>query len=141
MKIIQKSVKSAIDYIPQKAPFVMIGELIHSDETVTRSGFTITADNVFTINGQFSEAGLMENIAQTAALRAGYIAGIENKPVELGYIGAVTNFEVFHLPVTGDQLVTEITVEESVLDVSVISGKVWCNNQLMAQCGMKVFKA
>ncbi len=119
----------------------MIGEFIHSDEMVTRSGFTITKENIFAINGQFSEAGLMENIAQTAAMRAGYIASAENKPVEVGYIGAVTNFEVFNLPIIGDELVTEITIEGSVLDVQVISGKVWCNNKLMAQCGMKVFQA
>ena len=128
-------------HIPQKARFIMIGEFIYSDETVTRSGFTITAENVFTINGHFSEAGLMENIAQTAAMRAGHIASQENKSVEIGYIGAVTNFEIFDLPVTGDEIITEITIEENVLDVAVLSGKVWCKNKLMAQCGMKVFKA
>ena len=40
-------------------------------------------------NGEFSEAGLMENIAQTAAARAGYIAVMENKPVAIGYIMSV----------------------------------------------------
>lgn len=133
--------KSAIDLIPQKAPFVMIGELLHSDESITRSGFMVTDENVLTINGQFSEAGLMENIAQTAALRAGYIADSKNKPVEVGYIGAVSNFEVFDLPVTGDKLTTEIRMEESVMGISVVSGKIWCDNKLVAQCEMKVFKA
>ncbi len=132
---------SAISYIPQRPPFVMISELLHSDEQVTRSGFTITDENVLTLNGRFTEAGLMENIAQTAALRAGYIANSTNKPVEVGYIGTVSQFEVFELPVTGDTLVTEISMQEVIAGVSIVLGKIWCHNKLVAQCEMKVFKA
>jgi predicted hotdog family 3-hydroxylacyl-ACP dehydratase len=63
-----------LSLIPQQPPFVMIDQLDHSDETVTRCRFTVKAENVLTINGQFTEAGLLENIAQTAAARAGYMA-------------------------------------------------------------------
>ncbi len=125
--------------IPQQPPFVMIDELLHSDETLTRTGFRVTEENVLTSNGEFTEAGLLENIAQTAAARAGFKAGIENKPVQVGYIGAVTNFEVFALPGVGEQIVTEVQVDEIVFNVSIISGKVWRNEQLIAQCQMKVF--
>lgn len=125
--------------IPQKPPFVMIDQLLHSDEMVTRSSFRITEDNVFTINGQFTEAGLMENMAQTAAARAGYMAGLENKPVEVGYIGSVKNLEIFGLPQTNDNIQTEIKIEDQVFNVSMISGRVWCNDKLIAQCEMKIF--
>ena len=125
--------------IPQKPPFVMIDQLLHSDEMVTRSCFCITEDNVFTINGQFTEAGLMENMAQTAAARAGYMAGLENKPVEVGYIGSVKNLEIFGLPQTNDNIQTEIKIEDQVFNVSMISGRVWCNDKLIAQCEMKIF--
>lgn len=132
-------VEDIIDFIPQKPPFVMVGKLLSVDEDLTRSSFVIKADNVFVKNNQFQEAGLMENIAQTAALRAGYIAQAENKPVIVGYIGAVKDFEVFSLPNVGDELTTEINIENQVFDVTVITGKVWCNEQLLAQCEMKVF--
>jgi len=125
--------------IPQKPPFVMIDQLLHSDEMVTQSSFRITPDNVFTINGQFTEAGLMENMAQTAAARAGYMARLENKPVEVGYIGSVKNLEIFSLPQTNDSIQTEIKIEDQVFDVSMISGSVWCNDKLIAQCEMKIF--
>jgi len=117
----------------------MVDRLLHSDEIITRSSFRVTAENVFTDNGQFTEAGLMENIAQTAAARAGYIARKENKPVEIGYIGAVKNFEVFGLPETNNELLTEIKIEDNLFNVSMISGKVWCHDKLIAQCEMKVF--
>jgi predicted hotdog family 3-hydroxylacyl-ACP dehydratase len=125
--------------IPQQPPFVMIDELLRSDETLTRTGFRVAEENVLVCNGQFTEAGLLENIAQTAAACAGFKAGIENKPVQVGYIGAVTNFEVFALPGIGEKIITEVQVDEIVFDVSIISGKVWRNEELIAQCQMKVF--
>ncbi|QEC65610.1 3-hydroxyacyl-ACP dehydratase [Mucilaginibacter ginsenosidivorans] len=128
-----------IPLIPQKPPFVMVGRLMSSDENLTRSSFVIPENNVFVKKGLFQEAGLMENIAQTAALRAGYIAQSENKPVAVGYIGAVSKFEVFDLPKTGDEIVTEISVQNQVFDIAVLSGKVWLGENLMAQCEMKVF--
>jgi predicted hotdog family 3-hydroxylacyl-ACP dehydratase len=130
-----------LSLIPQQPPFVMIDQLVHSDETLTRCRFTVKADNVLTINNRFTEAGLLENIAQTAAARAGYIAQSENKPVQAGYIGSVKNMVVFELPLVDDELITEIKIEDRVFDVTMISGKVWRNEQLLAQCEMKIFMA
>ena len=127
--------------IPQQPPFVMIDALLFSDDTITRCGFRVRADNVFTINGVFVEAGLLENMAQTAAARAGYISRLENKPVEIGYIGAVKNLEIFGLPNTNDELISEIQIKETVFNMSMITGKVWCKNKLMAQCELKIFMA
>jgi predicted hotdog family 3-hydroxylacyl-ACP dehydratase len=128
-----------LSFIPQRDPFVMIGKMLHSDEWMTRTSFSISADNIFVENGVFGEPGLLENIAQTAASRAGYAAREENKPVVLGYIGAVRNFEVFVLPKVGDELITEITIEHKIFDATAVNGKVWCKDTLLAQCEMKIF--
>jgi len=132
-------IENIIPLIPQKSPFVMVGKLLSTDEVCTRSSFHINGDNVFVKDGLFQEAGLMENIAQTAALRAGYVAQAENKPVAVGYIGAVSNFEIFDLPKVDDEIETEITVENQIFDVTILSGKVWKNQNLIAQCEMKLF--
>ena len=118
----------------------MVGKLLRADETITQSGFVITVDNVFVKNGYFQEAGLMENIAQTAALRAGYEAMIENKPVTNGYIGSVNSFEILELPRVGDELLTEVSIRDKVLSVTIIAGKVWLGEKLVATCEMKVFE-
>jgi predicted hotdog family 3-hydroxylacyl-ACP dehydratase len=133
-------VENIIPLIPQKPPFVMVNKLIYMDETSTRSSFLVNEDNVFVKNSLFQEAGLMENIAQTAALRAGYIARAENKPAVVGYIGAVSAFEIFDLPKVNDKIITEITVENQIFDITVLSSKVWLNDSLLAKCEMKVFK-
>ena len=133
------TVENIQSLIPQKPPFVMVDKLISFTETTSTTAFGIRADNIFVVNGVFKEPGLVENIAQTAAARAGYISKTENKPVLVGYIGAVNNLQVFSLPKAGDQLITEITIEKQIFDVALISGKITCNEELIAQCNMKIF--
>jgi len=132
-------VDDILSLIPQKPPFVMVSRLLYVDERTTRSSFRINRDNVFVKNNIFQEAGLMENMAQTAALRAGYMAKKENKPVSAGYIGAVKDMEIFNLPKVDDELITEITIEDQIFDVTIFFGKIWHNNNLLARCEMKVF--
>lgn len=127
-----------LQLIPQKPPFVMVSILLSVDEKSARSSFTVNRDNVLVKNNNFTEAGLLENIAQTAALRAGYIAQTENKLMKVGYIGAVRDLEIFNLPNTGDEIETEITITDQVFNMTTISGKVWLKGQLLASCELKV---
>jgi len=122
----------------------MVGKLLAVDGSITRSSFCIEANNVFVKNNLFLEAGLLENMAQTAALGIGYAAKEDNKPVTVGYIGAVKDLEIFNLPIVTDELITETTIVNRILNVTIISGKVWLAGTqnlvtLQAQCEMKVF--
>lgn len=135
----QLNSQNILELIPQAPPFVMVDNLLYSDELTSRSSFMITADNCMVVNGFFTEGGLLENMAQTAAARAGYLAKAENKPVSGGYIGAVKDFEVFFLPKAGQEIITGIRIENQFFNVSVITGSVHCNNELAARCEMKVF--
>lgn len=125
--------------IPQRPPFVMIDKLLSFSETGISTGFSIKPDNIFVEDGEFKEPGLVENIAQTAAARAGYISKTEKKPVLVGYIGAVNDLEIYFLPRAGDELITEITIENQIFDVTLISGKIVCNGKSAARCNMKIF--
>ena len=117
----------------------MVDEIIYSGDTITRSKFLVKAGNIFVENGYLKEPGLIENIAQTAAARAGYISQTENKPVSLGYIGAIKNLVISGFPQINDEIITEITIENQIFDVSVISGKISCNEIVLAQCEMRIF--
>lgn len=124
--------------IPQRPPFVMVDKLVSCDENSTQTTFRVNEENVLVVNGEFSEAGLMENIAQTAAARAGFLAMMQNKPVAVGYISMVKNLEIFELPKINDELVTEVKIENQVLDMTVISGTVRRDGKVMAQCEMNI---
>jgi len=125
--------------IPQRWPFVMIDELISSNEDVTYTRLLVQAGNVLVNDGVLSEAGLVENIAQTAAARAGYVARQLGEPVQPGFIGAVKNLQVFTLPIVGDTIETEVKIENQIFDVTIIKGKITCKGAIIAQCEMKIF--
>ena len=128
-----------LQFIPQRPPFVMVDKLLYADEEKATSSFTITFDNILCEDGFFSEAGLMENIAQTIAAGRGYKEQMENKPVAGGYIAAVKNFEVFFLPQINDVLTTEIAVTGMLFNITIVTGKILLNGSLVAQCEMKIF--
>jgi len=132
-------VKNIETVIPQRMPFVMISELIQTDPITSRSTFEVKADNIFLKDNHLQEPALVENIAQTAAARAGFLAVQEKRPVAIGYIGSIQNLEVFDLPVSGDQLNTEIRVMNQVFDVTLIGATVSCGEKKIATCEMKIF--
>ena len=130
--------------IPQKAPFVMLDELIASDAVSSISGLTISEDNIFTQNGEFIEPGLIENIAQTGAIRAGYMFsklkeedGSVAPPV--GYIGAVKGLKIAKLPKVGDHIKTILSIENQVFDITMVKGVIELKGEVIASCHMKIF--
>jgi predicted hotdog family 3-hydroxylacyl-ACP dehydratase len=125
--------------IPQRPPFVMVDRLIYAGENLARSGFKVRDDNIFLKDGELLEAALVENIAQTVAAREGFEANERNRPVSIGYIGAVNNLFVYSLPRLHDELETEIEIENQVFNVTLISGTIRCNGVVMAHCKMKIF--
>jgi predicted hotdog family 3-hydroxylacyl-ACP dehydratase len=127
-----------LQLIPQRPPVVMVDTLYTCDVGRAETGFTVAADNIFCENGLFSEGGIIENIAQTAASQVGYLCQQQNIPVPVGFIGAVKGLEIFALPTVGDRLHTSIQIEYEVMGVTVISGKVLCNDRLMATAEMKI---
>jgi predicted hotdog family 3-hydroxylacyl-ACP dehydratase len=131
--------ENILQFIPVRYPFVMVDKLFHVDDKSATSNFTVTAENIFFENGYFSEAGLLENIAQTVAAGNGYNEQIANKKVSGGYIVGVKNFEVFFLPEINDLLTTDIVVIGKLFNMTAIQGKIICNNNLVAQCEMKIF--
>ena len=137
MIVLKENIESLI---PQRQPFVMIDELSSSDDgNLTSTRLQVRADNIFVEKDRLTEPGLLENIAQTAAARAGYEAKKDNAPVRVGYIGAVKNFEVFELPAVGSTIETEIIIGNQVFDVSVIKGTIRCAGRIIAKCEMKIF--
>ncbi len=126
-------------FIPQREPFIMVDTLLYVDEEKATANFTVTNTNVFCEDGVFSEAGLLENIAQTVAAGNGYNEQKANKKVSVGYIAGVKNFEVFFLPKVNDMLTTDIAVTGKIFNMTTISGKIVCNNKLVAQCEMKIW--
>jgi predicted hotdog family 3-hydroxylacyl-ACP dehydratase len=128
-----------LELIPQRAPFVMITELIDVREQSATSSFRILEDNIFVKDGQFQESGLIENIAQTAAAMSGYKAKISGSAAEIGFLGGVKNLRIYYLPDVDTNLTTEVRLENQVMNVNLLKGFIRQEDKLVAECEMKVF--
>ena len=122
----------------------MVDKLWFNNETTTVSGFTILENNIFCQDGYFREPGIIENIAQTAALRGGYMASLMKKNggkiiPAVGYIGAIKKLNIHRLPKVCSELITEIHVQHVIFDVTLITGKSTMNGEAVAECEMKIF--
>jgi 3-hydroxyacyl-[acyl-carrier-protein] dehydratase len=128
-------------YLPQRPPMVMIDSLISCTDNTTITSLTIPADNVFVKDGFFTEPGIIENIAQTAAASLGHsvVQMSQENEVPVGVIGAIKDLKIYYHPKIGEEITTEITVIYKVLKASVIFGKVFIANRIVAECEMKIF--
>ena len=127
------------ELLPQQEPFVMIGTLTHYDAQKTVSQLTIADTNIFVTEGRFSASGLIENIAQTCAARIGYINKyILKKGIQLGFIGAIKDLEVFGLPNSGDNITTEINVKGEIFGMILADAKVTSSEKTLVSAEMKI---
>src|SRR5689334_15443100 len=96
------------EYIPQKHPMVMIHTLEKCEGNVTKTTFKVEADNIFVKDDLLQEPGIMENIAQTAAAKAGYeVKKLGSEPL-LGFIGAIKDLNIYNLPKVGETIETTV---------------------------------
>ncbi len=132
------------ELIPQKSPIVLVDKLFLNDESKTISGYSINDKTLFCEHGIFKEPGIIENMAQTAALRAGYMMKLQqaenvktNPPI--GYIGAIKKLIITKHPKLGDEIITEIQIQQIIFNVTLITAKVTLNEETIATCEMKIF--
>lgn len=127
------------EYIPQRSPIVMVDKFFGVEDTSSYTGLTIAPENIFVENGRLCESGIIEHIAQSCALRVGYICKQQNLPVPIGYIAAVKNMVFAAIPVVGDELVTTVKILQEVLDITLAATEVLRGKDLVATCEMKIF--
>ena len=128
-----------LDLIPQRPPMVIIDKLTHADEKSARGRLFILESNVFCHGGHLEEAGLIEFIAQTAAAYRGYLQLSAQKAVKLGFIGAIKNLVIHSLPAINTEVGSEIIVENELLGYTIITGKIFQNNSIIAEGEMRIF--
>lgn len=123
--------------IPQRYPFVMVHELTEFSEDRLISGFEIKEDNIFVQDGIFQASGLIEHQAQSVALHTGYKYYLLGKEAPTGYIGAIKSFQADALPKTGDQLISEVTILNEVMGVTLVDIVTRLNDEIIARSQMK----
>lgn len=116
----------------------MIDTLEYCEGNVTTTSFEVRADNIFVRNGELQEPGIIENIAQTAAAKAGYEIKKHGAEPIPGFIGAVKNLVIHTLPKVGETLTTTVTIKMEIMGVTLVEGNSSCNTTNIASCEMKI---
>lgn len=131
--------QTLIALIPQKMPFVLVSSLEQVSNTQAISKFWVSQNHMLCHNQQLTAAGLLENIAQTAAAKAGYECQLQGKKIPIGFIGDIRGFSFSLLPKVDTEIETEITITHHIFNVSMITGKVKLGDSQIASCTMKIF--
>ena len=128
-----------LQYIPQRKPMVMVHELLEATDDHVVTQLEIEPDNVFLSAGAFAEPGMVENIAQTAAVHVGYQCALKKLPIPIGYIAAVKDLKVKSLPKQNTVIKTSVKVINKVLDITVVQGKIEYEGDILCSCEMRIF--
>jgi len=123
--------------IPQKPPFIAVDKLIYCDKINAKSSFLIDKDSIFAEKEELSEAGIIENFAQTCAARLTYLN--QDEGVKIGMIGSVDKIEIFSRPKVNSLLETNITVAAEVMNFLLIEAFSESEGKTVACCKMKIF--
>lgn len=120
MILLEKPILNIENLIPQKTPFVMVDSLLGFSDTNVVSSFKISESNIFFENQTFSEAGLVENMAQTVALHTGYDYFLKGQPAPTGYIGSIKEIQILRLPKLDEIINTEAHILQEFMGVTLV---------------------
>ena len=118
--------------IPQREPIIMVDKLLAYSNTEVKASLTITEENIFTAHNTFTEAGIIEHMAQTIALHSGYKNKDEQGDVPIGFIGAIKKVEVFTLPKVTDVLTTTATIVTEFMGITLVKLRCMKDDSLIA---------
>lgn len=123
----------------QRAPILMVDVIYSIENDICEAGLTISANNMFVVDGKLTEPGLIEHIAQSASAFVSYrVNGVNASPV-LGYIGEVKKFSLLGLlPKVDDKVVTTIKIQSEVMNITMFISETRVNGALVAICQMKL---
>lgn len=142
MGIIQFMEFKINDLIPQRAPFQLIDEVKEAHDNTIVTGLTISEKHVLVKNTMVSEAALVENIAQSAAALSGVQMQLEqneNSSPKVGVIGSVDRLKILKVLKAPAVLTTRVERTMDFGSFSVVHGEVYCEDELIASCDMKIF--
>ena len=122
--------------LPHREPMIMVNTLAYFTEKKAGSTLLISEDNIFVSDGVFSEAGILEHMAQTAALHIGYKQSLKNNIIKEGFIGAIKSSHISELPKINETLSTEMEVVYEIETMTMVKINTLVNGNCIATSEM-----
>lgn len=135
MKVSRRDVTS---YLPHRPPFLLVDNLLEASGEQFKSDFFLDPEHVLVENGKFTEAGLLENIAQTCALGFGYLDSAADGQPKMGFIGAISRVEITWFPGTNQTIETDVSVLHTLGNIFLVRGVIFCEGSKVLESEMKI---
>jgi len=116
----------------------MVDHLVEVSDEAVSTDFLVRADNIFFEDGTLLGAGLVENIAQTCAVRIGYANWILHRPIKIGYIGAIRALHIHRTPAEGELLRTSVIIREEIFGMTMVDAVVRSGDEVLVTAEMKI---
>jgi 3-hydroxymyristoyl/3-hydroxydecanoyl-(acyl carrier protein) dehydratase len=135
MKIYKEDIQS---FIPQRAPFIMIDNIVDATMDTFFTNFKILPENIFVENGLLREFALIENIAQSCSAGIA-LTKIDNKEKNIdGYLGSLTKLILYDLPKVNDTINTTIRLLAQLNNMYLFKGESFVNGKMLLECELKL---
>jgi predicted hotdog family 3-hydroxylacyl-ACP dehydratase len=124
--------------LPQRPPMLMVDALTEISENSAITRLFVTAGNLFLCNNCLSESGIVEHIAQSAAVRTGYLALQQGKEPATGLLCSIDRLSIFSLPDVGDSIETALTVLQEIENITLVEATSTVGERTIAHGKMKI---
>lgn len=129
------------EYLPHREPLLMVDGIIElcKEKVITR--FSIQADNIFLLNNQLQESGLIENMAQTCASIVGqsFFDDQSNDTKVIGFITSIKKVNIFSLPHLGQEIITKAKLVSQYENICNVSCETFCEDELLGTAEINLF--
>jgi predicted hotdog family 3-hydroxylacyl-ACP dehydratase len=122
--------------LPHREPMLMVDGLLYFHGTKAVAELTVLETNIFVENNIFAETGIIEHMAQTAALMIGYKYDSENLPVKEGFIATIKNLKIEIVPILNDTISTEATITYEMANMTNVTLVSKRKNEVLASAEM-----
>lgn len=125
-------------YIPQRAPFIMIDNLVLATSEKFETDFTILPDNIFVEEGLLREFALIENIAQSSSAGLAVFKRYPGEQLVDGFIGGISKLKLYELPKVGDTVYTIVNLVAEIQNMFLLRGETFVNERKLIECELKL---
>ena len=122
--------------MPHREPMIMVDSLLEFDDGKATIGFTISENNIFVSNDEFSESGLIEHMAQAAALYIGFKNYTGAGPAKEGFIASIKKLNIQKLPKVDQVITTDVAIIHEIMNMSTVELSTFSNGIEIANARM-----
>ncbi len=134
------SIDTLIKCIPQRPPMVLVDGLLAYNKEYLKSSLRVLDSNIFVRNHILEEPGLIEHMAQSVALHTGYGYFLRKEIPPIGYIGSISNLQIYDLPISNETIMTEVNIIQEFAGITMVKIVSKVGDKTIAMGEMKTVK-